>query len=220
MSSSSSDSTNEQKGQYPPRLFRWGILGAVAGAIGGSVLFIMVAPYFSAALDFHGTRNDLFSIGFFLLLPHFAISLLTGIAGGLLFSRLRSGWGSIGAIIGGLIIEISIGLIFASANLPYLFLPKFEVAGCISGPGRPFAHHFVVGDNFSEEDALKVGNFYGKKHSDEPLVIRFYCLEGYDTKAFGPEYMLYEYTRANKDSSPTISTSLNPSQPNQAKECK
>ena len=103
---------------------------------------------------------------------------------------------------------------------PHVFLPKFEDVGMIGVPGLPLEHTFVVSKNFSEEDAMKVGNYYQRKYGEGSWVIGFYCLEGYDEQVFRPEYMLYEYRNSDRDSLPTISTPLRPSRPNQGKACK
>jgi hypothetical protein len=196
------------------------LIGAVAGVIGGAVLFVLGAPVVAAGIEYHGSWASLVPLALIFLLLHFAISYLTGLLGGLLFSRLRPGWETTGAIIGGLVLEIWLGSIFAFERLPYLFLPKFEPVAITSGSGHSLTHHFVVADDFSEADALKVGNFYGTRHSYDPLIIRFYCLEGHHEKPFRPEYMLYQYTRASKETSPIIIAPPNSIYPDQGKACK
>jgi hypothetical protein len=103
---------------------------------------------------------------------------------------------------------------------PHVFLPKFEEVGGIGVPGLPFEHTFVVSNSFSEEDAMRVGDYYQREYGEGSWVIGFYCLEGYDRKLFRPEYMLFEYRSSDGDSLPTISTPLRPSRPNQGTACK
>ena len=116
---------------------------------------------------------------------------------------------------------VALGFI-AYDRVPYVFLPKFEVAGMggVWQPGKPLEHHFIVSRDFSEEDAWKVGNFYWRRQGRRPLDIGFYCLEGYQRQSFSGENMLYEYLVINENSPATLSTPSNPSEPHQGKACK
>lgn len=225
MSSSPSDSTSGQKGQNQRKWLLWGLTGLIAGAIGGVALYIpsmYILDWIDSMVVFGVPPPLILGCLCFTFLAHLGISFLTGVAGGFLFSRLRPKWGNLGAIIGGLIIEVLLVAVIAYEKVPYLFLPKFEDAGMggLWVPGQPLEHHFVVGSDFSEEDALKVGNFYQRRHNVIPLDIGFYCLEGYDRRVFSSEYMLYEYSKDDKDSPPSISTPANPSKPGQGTACK